>query len=80
MGSLERRLAKLEQVTEERESVIGREVLRRMTLEELLSYESILERAIARGEPLRALPEDAPMVRRVWEIYEEVEGEFASQA
>lgn len=80
MGSLERRLQKLEQATEKRISAVDREVLRRMTLDELRSYEGVLERAVARGESICALPEDEPTVRRVWEIYEEVEGELASQA
>lgn len=67
MGSLERRLARLErapEVTDDR--ALRREVLRRLTDEELDDLEAVLEG----GEPLRAA--EAPILSRVREIEEEV--------
>ena len=82
MGSLERRLERLESLdpsSSADDRRVSREVLRRMTEEELNTYEEILERPTDQGEPVRTLPEDEPTVRRVWELYEEVSGELAQK-
>lgn len=68
--SLERRLARLERVSAVADDVaVRREVLRRLTDEELDALETVLEG----GE---SLPEaEAPILLRVREIEEEVHGE-----
>lgn len=84
MGSLERRLRTLENTAgflsspEEREERLRREVLRRMTDEELWRYEEVLEAAYERSEgspggvPVQWRDEGLPILRRVEELWREV--------
>jgi hypothetical protein len=71
--NLKRRLEDLEErLGTDRESVedaISREVIRRMTTEELREYRDALKRRIQTGEPAE---EDAPIRQRWQELYEEV--------
>ena len=72
MASLERRLRQLEihadTLRREDEEVVGREVLRRLTDEELERYDRALKRALEEG----FAEEDRPILERVQRLYEEV--------
>ena len=76
--NLKRRLEDLEgRLGAGRESLkdaVSREVIRRMTTEELKEYRDALKRLIQRGEPAE---EDAPIWHRWQQLYEEVSREFA---
>jgi hypothetical protein len=73
MGSLERRLGNLEthadKSREDEEAAQSREVLKRMTKDELSAYVDVLRRMKAGEEPGE---EDRLISRRVQELYEEV--------
>jgi hypothetical protein len=72
-----RRLERLEERLEPRagpfEDAVSREVIRRMTTE-LTAYRDVLKRLIDEGQPSE---EDAPILHRRQQLYEEVSGEFA---
>jgi hypothetical protein len=76
--NLKRRLEGLEErIGTDRESLedaVGREVIRRMSTEELREYRDALKRLIEGGEPAE---EDAPIWHRRAQLYEEVSREFA---
>lgn len=78
MGSLERHLRSLEECSggdlAGHEAVVRREVLRRMSDEELYRYRDVLERFEAAGE---VSDEDLPILRRVEELVREVKDELA---
>jgi len=79
MASLVRRLQQLETqaatVRREDEEAVGREVMRRLTDEELERYELALKRALEEG----FAEEDRPILERVQRLYEEVANdEFTS--
>ena len=78
MASLERRLRQLETHADtsrrEDEAAVGREVMRRLTDEELERYDGALSRALELGE---FAEEDRPILKRVQRLYEEVSREFA---
>lgn len=73
MGSMSDRLRRLEDRTGASRVDEGvattREVLSRMSVEELRAYVSALRRMTAEVEPSK---EDGPILRRVKELYEEV--------
>ena len=75
MASLERRLQQLEThaatLRQEDAEAIDREVLRRLTDEELERYERALKRALEEG----FAEEDRPILERVQRLYEEVANE-----
>jgi hypothetical protein len=79
MASLERRLQQLEThaatIRREDEAVVGREVMRRLTDEELDTYEEALRRALESGE---FAEENRPILERVQRLYEEVANEVTS--
>ena len=79
MASLERRLQQLETyaatMRREDEEAVGREVMRRLTDEELEWYERALKRAL--GEEGYAA-EDRPILERVQQLYEQVADELTS--
>ncbi len=77
MGSLKSRLEHLEALTEQgRGDLVGREVLHRMTDEELEAYEA----AVRRHETGEALAEeDLPILRRADVLREEVSRELAQK-
>jgi hypothetical protein len=57
----------------EHEEATRREVLRRMTDDELRRYDEALEAAHERGDdPVQWREEDLPILQRVEELYEEV--------
>ena len=68
-----RRLERLEERLDHRdelfEDATSREVISRMTTEELREYRDALRRHIQTGEPVE---EDAPILRRRAQLYEEV--------
>ena len=72
MASLERRLRQLETHADtsrrEDEAAVVREVMRRLTDEELECYEQALNRALQEG----FAEEDRPILERVERLYEEV--------
>ncbi len=76
--NLKRRLEDLkERIGIDRESLedaVTREVIRRMSTEELREYRDILKRLIETGE---LVEEDAPILHRWQQLYEEVSREFA---
>jgi hypothetical protein len=76
--NLKRRLEGLEERLEARvepfEDAISREVVRRMSTEELREYRDVLKRLIDTGE---LVEEDAPILHRRQQLYEEVRREFA---
>jgi hypothetical protein len=76
--NLKRRLEGLEErIGTDRESVedaISREVIRRMSTEELKEYTDALNHLRDMGKPSE---EDAPIWHRRQQLYEEVSGEFA---
>ena len=79
MASLERRLRQLEThaatVRREDEEAVVREVLRRLTDEELDAYEEALRRALESGE---FAEQDRPILERVERLYEQVADELTS--
>lgn len=81
MGSLERRLERLEIAAETKpegqDKTIRRETLGRMTEEELKAYEAAVVRSEAGEEPTAA---DRVIAARVRTIGEEVERELAQKA
>ena len=81
MASLECRLRQLETHADisrqEDEAVGGREVMRRLTLEELKRYDQALERAL---EEEGFAEEDWPILERVQRLYEEVANEEPTSA
>ena len=81
MGSLENRLKRLEVSAktsrEDYGAALSREVLRRMSDEELRSYDAALRRAVkAEGE---FSEQDWPILRRAEELYGEVRNELETQ-
>ena len=78
MASLERRLQQLESHAhtsrQEDEAAVIREVMRRLTDEELERYERALDRALEEG----FAEEDRPILERVERLYEEVANELTS--
>jgi hypothetical protein len=76
--NLKRRLADLkERIGIDRESLedaVTREVISCMSTEELREYRDILKRLIETGE---LVEEDAPILHRWQQLYEEVSREFA---
>ena len=81
MGSIENRLRRLEIITrtswEEYEEALSRKVLKRMSDEELKAYDAALKRAVEAGG---FTEEDAPILKRSKELYEEVSGEHPQTA
>jgi len=81
VASLERRLQQLETHAHtsrrEDEAAVDREVMRRLTLEELTRYERVLERAL---EEEGFVEEDRPILERVEQLYEEVANEETTSA
>ncbi len=81
MASLERRLRQLEiqadTLRREDEEAVGREVMRRLTVEELKRYERALTRAL---EEEGFAEEDRPILERVQRLYEEVANEEPTSA
>jgi hypothetical protein len=80
VASLERRLRQLEihadTLRREDEEAVGREVMRRLTDEELELYDRALNRALKEG----FAEEDRPILKRVEQLYEEVADEELTSA
>ncbi len=80
MESLERRLQQLEYyaatVQREDEDAVGREIMRRLTDEELERYIRALERVLEEG----FTEEDRPILERVERLFEEVADEELTSA
>ena len=80
MASLERRLQQLETyastLRREDEEAVGREVLHRLTDEELERYDLALKRALEEG----FAEEDRPILERVQRLYEQVANEEPTSA
>jgi hypothetical protein len=81
LARLEDRLVRLEARTnasrKNEEAALRQEVLRRMTDEELRTYEAALRRAVDAGG---FTEEDQPILKRAAELYEEVCREFEAPA
>jgi hypothetical protein len=80
VASLEHRLQRLEIHVDtsqrEAEDAVGREVMRRLTDEELKCYIGALERALEE----KFTEEDRPILERVQRLYEEVANEQPTSA
>ena len=79
--NLKRRIEDLKERLEPRagpfEDATSREVIRRMSTEELMEYRDALKRHIQTGEPAE---EDAPILHHRQQLYKEVSGEHPQTA